>query len=103
MFPRRRRFSRASFPAALSAGKRLSSANFTAIIPAAATGYAVVVPKKIARLSVTRHRIKRQILSVLRATPLLPAALILFPRATVARMSYQDIQAELADILSKIR
>lgn len=62
----------------------------------------MVVSKKVARLSVTRHRIKRHVLAALRAAPSLPPALILFPQASVAQMSYEDIKAEVLRILSKI-
>ena len=65
-----------------------------------AQGYAVVVPKKVARLSVTRHRIKRRVLAALR-TLSLPPALIVFPRASASSVSYKNIQAELASLLPK--
>lgn len=102
VFPRRERLSRASFPTALSAGRRLSSANFTAVIPEKEKGYAVVVSKKTARLSSTRHRIKRRVLGALR-TLALPKALILFPKSSVLPMDYQQMKTELAGLLSKIR
>ncbi len=64
-------------------------------------GYAVVIPKKVARLSVTRHRIKRRIFNALRTIPL-PPALIIFPRASASSVSYQDIHTEIAQLLSQI-
>ncbi|MHB8710300.1 MAG: ribonuclease P protein component [Minisyncoccota bacterium] len=102
MFPRRERLPRALFPSALKAGRRFSSANFTAILPYDATGYAVVVSKKVARLSVTRHRIKRRVLEALR-TLSIPKSLILFPKTSALQLDRQHIQGELADLLSKIR
>jgi ribonuclease P protein component len=89
------------FAVALAGGRRFSSAHFTAIIPKEAKGYAVVVSKKVARLSVARHRIKRRTLEALRATPL-PESLILFPKSSVLDMSYQQTRIELAELLSKI-
>jgi ribonuclease P protein component len=65
-------------------------------------GYAVVIPKKVARLSVTRHRLKRQVLEALRGIPL-PSALILFPRPSASSVSYEDMKAELAHLLSTIK
>jgi ribonuclease P protein component len=103
VFPARKRLSRNDFPAALAAGRRVASPHFKAVISAKTTGYAVVIPKKVARLSVTRHRIKRQVLSALRSFPELPPSLILFPQSSVALMNYRDIETELAGILSKIR
>jgi len=70
-------------------------------VPPQGRGYAVVVPKKVARLSVTRHKIKRRVSSALRTLPL-PSSLIIFPRAPVADLPYQDLRAELAGLLSKI-
>jgi ribonuclease P protein component len=100
VFSRRTRFPRAAFPSALKSGRRLSSAHFSAVLPEEGKGYAVVVSKKVARLSVTRHRIKRRVLMALRTLPL-PPALIIFPKASADSVSYQDIQAELAVLLSK--
>lgn len=90
------------FAAALKGGERLSSAHFTAILPKEASGYAVVVSKKVARLSVTRHRIKRRALEALR-TLALPPSIILFPKSSVQDMTYQQTREELAELLSKIR
>ncbi|MCX6787915.1 MAG: ribonuclease P protein component [Candidatus Kaiserbacteria bacterium] len=103
MFPQRERLPRAKFPAALSSGRRLSSVNFSVVLPKEAHGYAVIVSKKVARLSVTRHLIKRRVLVTLRALAPRPPALIVFPKAPVSKMSVQDIKAELAVLLSKIR
>lgn len=89
------------FPAALTAGRRLSSAHFTAILPREAKGYAVIVSKKTARLSVTRHRIKRQVLAALRALRP-PGALILFPKPSALKLEYRQIKMEIAGLLSKI-
>ena len=90
------------FPATLSTGRRLSSPHFTAAVSGEMRGYAVVVPKKVARLSVTRHRIKRRTLEALRGlTP--PKALILFPKASVLTQDFPSIRTELAELLSKIR
>lgn len=64
-------------------------------------GYAVIVPKKVARLSVARHSIKRRVLHALRAiSP--PKALVLFPKATVVDMDYKSIRDELDALCSKI-
>ena len=113
MFPRKKRFPRTLFPSALKTGRRFSSQHLTIIIPEAAVlpvgtqGYAVIVPKKIAHLSVERHKIKRRVLEALRTLPLvgqpLPPALIIFPKSSVSSVSYKDTQIELASLLSKIK
>ena len=57
--------------------------------------------KKVARLSVTRHRIKRRVLAALRARPSpLPPSLVLYPRPSVLNMSYDALQKELTKLLS---
>lgn len=71
-------------------------------MPSNVSGYAVVVSKKVARLSVTRHRIKRQILSILRSFPELPEALIVFPKASAFQLDLLHIQADLTNLFSKI-
>lgn len=101
VFSRKKRFPRALFPKALATGRKALSAHFTAIVPRDGEGYAVVVSKKTARLSVTRHSVKRRILSALR-TLKLPPALIVFSRSALIGVHYSDIEKELADLLSKI-
>lgn len=85
----------------IRAGRRFSSPNFSAVASKEGRGYAVVVPKKVARLSATRHRIKRRVFAALRTLPL-PPALIVFPKASAGSVSYQDARTEIAGILSKI-
>ncbi len=101
MFSRRERLHRAEFSRTSRTGQRLSSIHFTAILTSDGTGYAVVVSKKVASLSVTRHRIKRQVLEALR-TLTLPKSLILFPKASIAQLNYTQIKEDLSDLLSKI-
>ncbi|MBI3572252.1 ribonuclease P protein component [Candidatus Kaiserbacteria bacterium] len=103
MFPRSQRLARSGFSSAIAAsGRRASSAHFSLVVPAGNLhGYAVVIPKKVARFSVTRHRLKRRVLSVLRALPL-PPALIVFPKVSTLALSSEEIKAELASLLSKI-
>lgn len=101
MFPRRKRFPRALFPNALSSGKRLSSAHFTAVFPKEARGYAVIVSKKTASLSVARHRIKRRVLAALRSIAALPPALLIFPKSSVQDMAYRQVKDELSNLLAK--
>jgi ribonuclease P protein component len=80
-------------------GKRFASANFAYTL--APSGYAVVVSKKVARLSVTRHKIKRRVLAALRTFPL-PSGLIVFPRASAAALTYQETLAEIKEALSRL-
>jgi len=70
-----------------------------AVVSPESRGYAVVMPKKIAHLSVTRHTIKRRVLAALREIPL-PPSLIIFPKVSTGSVSYQDIQAEIKKLLS---
>lgn len=74
------------------------------VIPKEARGYAVIVPKKVVRLSVGRHLLKRRVLEALRALPFpLPPSLIVFPRRSASSVHYQDIVTELTALLSSIR
>lgn len=87
---------------ALSSARRLSSPNFNVVLPKETKGYAVIVSKKAARLSVTRHAVKRRVLAALKTLPL-PSSLIIFPKSSVSSMKYRDIKTELGNLLSKIR
>jgi len=99
VFKRRHRLTRAAFEALLKAGTRRSGPHFSIIRSTSVPGYAVVVPKKVARLSTARHRIKRRVLAVLKTLPL-PKGLIVFPRAVVKDMPYDEIRTELTKLLS---
>lgn len=102
MFPRQKRLSRKRFPIALKSSRRLSSPHFFVLISEEVRGYAVVVSKNIARLSITRHQIKRRVLAALKTLLFpLPPALILFPKSSVLKATYQDIRTELIELLSK--
>jgi len=85
------------------AGRRLASPNFSIVFTQSSenAGYAVVVPKKVARLSVTRHRIKRRVAAALRTLEV-PPSIIIFPKVAVNTMDFQAIKTELATLLSKI-
>jgi len=83
----------------MASGRRFSSPHLTAVVSDKTNGYAVIVPKKVAQLSVIRHKIKRRVFTALRNLSL-PPALIIFPKASVSSVSYQDIQAELKKLLS---
>jgi ribonuclease P protein component len=98
VFSRKKRFPRALFPSAIKTGRRFSSTNISILIPKEGKGYAVVVPKKIVRLSVKRHAIKRRILAALRAIHL-PPAIIVFPKSSASSVSYQDIKTELTNLI----
>ncbi len=102
VFPSKKRLPRAAFPHILGRGRRVSSPHFVAILSKESSGYAVIVPKKVARLSVTRHRIKRRTLEALRTIPLPFPTLILFPKQSVAYLTHGDVVAELSELLSKI-
>lgn len=101
MFAQRDRLPRAEFTTALKTSRRFSSEHFLVLAPEKAKGYAVVIPKKVVRLSVDRHRLKRHILEALRTFPL-PQALIVFPRSNASSVNYQDLRLELGALLSKI-
>lgn len=102
MFPRKDRLPRSSFQEALKTGHRLSSPHFLLLSPTGVRGYAVVIPKKVVRLSSERHRLKRQILEALRTLPL-PLALVVFPRSSLRGVRYNDILEELRGLISNIR
>lgn len=99
MFPSSKRLKKEDFDDALKGGRRFSSQNFKIVIPKKATGYAVVVSKKVARLSVTRHKIKRRVLAAMRSLAVLPTSVILYPRASVLDMRYDALQQELTKLL----
>lgn len=71
------------------------------VVSKEARGYAVVIPKKVVRLSSDRHRLKRRILEALQSLSL-PPSLIVFSRSPAGGVNYQDLLKELRNLLSKI-
>jgi len=61
-------------------------------------GYAVVIPKKVIRLSSERHKIKRRVIEVLK-TMKLPPSLIVFPSSSIIDINYKDMKTELYNLL----
>ncbi len=81
-------------------GRRLSTEHLNVVIPHEGHGYAVVVSKKVARLSVARHLLKRRVLAALRAIAK-PPTLIVFPKAGATSVPYATLHKELTELLSK--
>ena len=102
MFPKAKRLSRADFGKQSSlVGKRISSENFSATVPLGGSGYAVVVSKKVAKLAVGRHRIKRRVIAALQAHTL-PSALIVYPKASIQKLTKKELMDELELLISRI-
>ncbi len=103
MFAKQKRLSRGDFEGVLKGGRRRSSPNFTVVSSLEMRGYAVVVSKKTARLSLTRHRLKRRVLGALKTLSIpLPSSLILYPRASVLDLRYDDLKIELMKLISSL-
>jgi len=98
MFPQHKRLKREDFTH-IARGRRLHSPHFSVVVSPHLKGYAVVVSKKTAHLSVARHLLKRRVLAALRALPL-PPALVVFTKDSATTLTFKEIKAELATLLS---
>ena len=103
MLPRTLRLSRAGFT---RAGRlmRAQSAHFSISYgtSAEAAGTAVVVPKKVAKKSVDRHRLKRQMRAVLLPYSSASRVLIAYAKPGAPLLSYQDLHQELSTLIEGI-
>lgn len=102
MVPRRQRLSRRTFPQAL--GARATSEHFSIAAAPAAPGHggcAVVVPKKVARLSVSRHLLKRRMLAVMRPWCSPDQALVAYARSGSSALPFAAIKTELSSLLTR--
>ncbi len=99
--PRSSRLSRSSFAEVGKRGKRLSSAHFSLTLSSTTPGYAVVVSKKVAKLAVARHKLKRKVTAALSSLTL-PPGLIVYPKVSAGTLSVAEIKKELSSVLSKI-
>lgn len=101
MLPRRLRLSRASFPRGRE-GLRASSPFFTIVTgPSKDGGCAVVVSKAVAKKATARHRIKRQLLSILSPWCTKDRFLVVYAKKGIDTPSFKALQEELTGLLSK--
>lgn len=103
MIPRKMRLSRAHF-APQGPETRVASAHFSLSAWEAPQegGLAAVISKKIARLSVSRHLLKRRILSVALPFGSPDRAIVIYARPGAAALPYSELKAELSALLSRV-
>ena len=98
MIPRRLRLSREDI-GHFKAQKRVSSPHFVVSV-GPGTGAVVIISKKVAKLSVVRHLLKRRVLSLV--LPYLnKQALLITLRPGAAALSKAAFAAELTELLQK--
>jgi len=103
MLPKRRRLSREGFDTARSL-KRAASRHFSVSYgrQEGAGGAAVVVSKKVAKLAVSRHLLKRRVLAILDPYAREDETLIVFVRPGAAELPSPALRDELISLLSDI-
>ncbi len=96
------RLSRAHF-APIGPEKRAASTHFSISIRETKEkgGCAVVVSKKVAKLSVSRHLLKRRVLSILRPYCLSSKAVIVYARPGAGDLDFPALSLELAELLAR--
>jgi len=65
-------------------------------------GSAAVISKKTARLSVSRHLLKRRMLAVLRPYTSLTRAIVAYARPGAASLSFVEVKRELEELLARV-
>ena len=100
MLPRKLRLSRAHF-APHGPEKRLVSPHFSVSIRSSELqgGCAVVISKKVAKLSVSRHKLKRRMLSIVAPWCDAGRSLVVYARPGSALMDYPSLAQELGALL----
>lgn len=102
MLPRSLRLSRGEFPDTRGL-KRALSAHFSISYEKSSNGgVAVVISKKVARLAVSRHLLKRQILAVLRPYASEKLVFIVNARTGAASIPFPELKDELNSLLRSI-
>ena len=103
MLPRSKRLSREGFDL-LTRARRTTSEHFSISYtePSKIGGFGIVTPKKIAPLSVNRHKMKRQVRSVLAEYSHGGRAIVIFARKGAATLPFVSMQDELSTLLRSI-
>lgn len=103
MIPRRMRLSRAHF-APTSPETRVASEHFSVSVRKVTSGeggVAAVIAKKSAKLSVSRHLLKRRMLAVLAPFYQENRAIIAYARPGAKELAYPALAAELEDLVAR--
>lgn len=102
MLPKSLRLSRHDFPDTRGL-KRVTSPHFSISYgDAPKGGSAVVISKKVARLAVSRHLLKRRVLAVLRPYASDGRALIVHARADAGTIPFPELREELLSLVRTI-
>ncbi len=106
MLPKKERLSRAEFNRFFSVGKRQHTPSLQ-IVFAVDSGLhvSVVVSKKIAKLAVTRNRIRRRIYDIVRnyrTKENVHGVFIFMVKSPVVKMKYEELKVEVIDALGTI-
>lgn len=102
MLPKSLRLTRQTFPDTRGM-KRVTSAHFSISYgDSTSGGVAVVISKKVARLAVSRHLLKRRVLAVLRPYVSPKRILVVHTRAGAASLSFPELKEELLSLVTQI-
>ncbi len=96
-----RRMGRREVLAVLKSKKQIKSTHFSVIFSDVGVGCAVVVSKKVEKLSVDRNKTKRQVFSIIQNTNITHERLVIFVKSKITNLSYKDIQNELQSLIMK--
>lgn len=102
MLPKSLRLSRQEFPDTRGL-KRVTSRHFSISYgDATKGGVAVVISKKVARLAVSRHLLKRRVLAVLRPYVTEHRVLVVHTRAGAGIIPFPELKDELLSLIQSI-
>jgi len=83
-------------------GVRATTKHFSVVYSKNNSGYAVVVSKKVAQKTVARHRIKRRVRSIIKSVNLTEGCII-FARPGVHKLTYNDMDSEIKELISRVK
>jgi ribonuclease P protein component len=102
MLSKARRLNSEEVASAAKKGRRASTGLFSLhILPSSQGKVAVIIPKKLAKTSVLRHKHKRRIISAIGKYPL-PSVYIVFTlRQDISKLDFKELCADVREILAK--
>jgi ribonuclease P protein component len=105
MLPKSQRLSSGEVENVMKKGRRISSSlfllSFIKDVSKTVLKCAVIIPKKVAKTSVLRHRHKRRIMSILHTLELPQGHIIISLRADISKIIPTELKAELKNLLAK--
>jgi ribonuclease P protein component len=102
MLPKAHRLNSQEVESAVKVGRRASTGLFSLhIVPSSIPKIAVIIPKKVAKTSVLRHKHKRRIVNALMKFPIPAAHIVITLRQDISKLGFKELCDHISDRIAQ--